>query len=86
MDRFFLGISFFFVFITLFVFMVPCGRLSWLPVGSWAQVDIHRDSYNTWRYICDHNYGKTRLIFIIFALLYGGRTFYTYMKKPVHLT
>jgi len=23
----------------------------------------------TWQYICDHNSGKTRLIFIIFALL-----------------
>jgi len=32
-----------------------------------------------WQYICDHNFGKSRSIFIIFALLYS-------CMKNVHLT
>ena len=39
-----------------------------------------------WQYICDHNSGKTRWIFIIFALIYAGRTFLDTHEKHVHLT
>jgi len=39
-----------------------------------------------WQYICDHNSEKTRWIFIIFALIYAGRTFLDTHEKHVHLT
>jgi len=38
-----------------------------------------------WQYICDHNFGKSRSIFIIFALMYRGRNVLLIYEKNVHL-
>jgi len=44
--------------------------------------DEHSDSLKTWRSICYHNAsGKTRLIFIIFALLYKQEKHFTHTWK-----
>jgi len=34
-----------------------------------------------WQYICDHNFGKSRSISIIFALLEAQRNFFTHDEK-----
>ena len=47
---------------------------------------LHCEPKKTWQYILHYNSGKTRSIFIIFALLQAGRNVVHTHEKYIHLT